>query len=101
LSQSQSQRSDFRNAGFFVYQEDMSLEIEINEVIENRRTALKMSKLKLAKSMGISAQYLGQLLDNNEEAHRWNVEKLGKAFEVLGIKATYKAGKVKQKGDQP
>jgi ribosome-binding protein aMBF1 (putative translation factor) len=73
----------------------MSLQNEINEVIQNRKQVLGMSNYKLAKLMGTVPQYLGQLLDNDEKKHRWNIDMLEKAFNALGINVTYKAKKVK------
>jgi ribosome-binding protein aMBF1 (putative translation factor) len=94
LSLSLSQRL-IKTLTFFVCSEkNMSLQTEINEVIQNRKQVLGMSNYKLAKLMKIAPQYLGQLLDNDEDKHRWNVVVLERAFDVLGIKVTYKAKKV-------
>jgi ribosome-binding protein aMBF1 (putative translation factor) len=73
---------------------NMSLQSEINEVIQNRKQVLGMSNYKLAKLMGTAPQYLGQLLDNDEEKHRWNIDMLEKAFDALGVKVTYKFRRV-------
>jgi hypothetical protein len=75
----------------------MSLQTEINEVIQNRKQILGMSNYKLAKLMGTVPQYLGQLLDNEEKLHRWNVDMVEKAFNALGIKVTYKTTKLKKR----
>jgi plasmid maintenance system antidote protein VapI len=70
----------------------MSLQNEINEIIQKRLKDLKMTNAKLASLMGISAQHVGQLFKSNR---KWRPEMQDRAFEALGIKVIYKISKSK------
>jgi hypothetical protein len=59
----------------------------LNEAIEYKLKMLKINRSQFAKMIGLSAQYVGQLLDN--KGRRWNADIEDKALEVLKIKKVY------------